>query len=273
MGKNIVVLDDPIEVDIIEWAFQHPNCSALIIKENKAIHKMKIKAYALNEQGNRELDNEPYAFDDNIEYFGGVDERVLNLLGNMDEEDVMRTPYKQVIDIYEPVINESELNKEYDWETIASAYPGMYAIITDVVEEDGCIVRCRLLEIVPFSKRSETVHKYKLSGQSFDCERTTFKSFGTVDPAEFFGYDVLIINDNETLSISDAEKKFAHNKILFIIKDKTDLTDIKGYVYAVSEDNRSYNELIKLRDEMKSKGNDTIIIGSYLSGGIIGVLD
>lgn len=68
-----------------------------------------------------------------------------------------------------------QIGNVYSWDVISSSYPDMYAIITDVVEKDGEIIKCKLLDIVPYEKEEETVHNYRLKGINFDCVRTTFK--------------------------------------------------------------------------------------------------
>ena len=43
-------------------------------------------------------------------------------------------------------------------------------------EKKGTVIRtCRLLEVVPYEKESETVLKYRKMKVKFDCVRTTFK--------------------------------------------------------------------------------------------------
>lgn len=64
----------------------------------------------------------------------------------------------------------------YSWESISLAYPNKYAIITDVERDKGVILKCKLLEVVPYSKKTETVLRYMDSGISFDCVRTTYSA-------------------------------------------------------------------------------------------------
>ena len=98
-----------------------------------------------------------------------------NVIRENNAGDVRLKSYKQVIDESKSVIKELELNKEYDWETIASTYPDMYAIITDVVEEDGRIIKCRLLEVVTYEQEGKAILAYRKQGIDFDCVRTTSK--------------------------------------------------------------------------------------------------
>ena len=68
-----------------------------------------------------------------------------------------------------------ELGKVYDWDVISSTYPDMYAIITDIVRKNGSIIRCKLLEIVPYEEKTKTALHYRQTGIEFACERTTFR--------------------------------------------------------------------------------------------------
>lgn len=51
--KNIVVLDEPIDVAISEWMVKHPDCDTIIedIEESKG-QRIRVFAYALTEVGN-----------------------------------------------------------------------------------------------------------------------------------------------------------------------------------------------------------------------------
>ncbi len=81
ISNNIHVLDKPMEVDCIEWGYQHPNCDALFY-DGTTPSTMRIIAYALNEQGNIELQmikrqNKKYKI------FAGVDASMLNFIGSV----------------------------------------------------------------------------------------------------------------------------------------------------------------------------------------------
>lgn len=69
MNPNIIKFDEPQKVNIIEWALKHPNCDALIKKDNDA-KTMMVIAYAINEMGNQELTILAQA-DDNLGIFWG----------------------------------------------------------------------------------------------------------------------------------------------------------------------------------------------------------
>ncbi len=79
------------------------------------------------------------------------------------------------------------------------------------------------------------------------------------------------IDNNRILSINSAREQYPKSKILFLITDMSDMSDIQGTVFMVSEDNTSFNELCDENDKLKEQGKRTIIIGSYENGGGIGV--
>ena len=79
------------------------------------------------------------------------------------------------------------------------------------------------------------------------------------------------IDNNRILSINSAREQYPKSKILFLITDMSDMSDIQGTVFMVSEDNTSFNALCDENDKLKEQGKRTIIIGSYENGGGIGV--
>ena len=79
------------------------------------------------------------------------------------------------------------------------------------------------------------------------------------------------ISGNQILSLNTAREQYPKSKILFLITDMSDMSDIKGTVFMVSEDGTSFNELCHENDILKDQGQQTIIIGSYENGGGIGV--
>ena len=79
------------------------------------------------------------------------------------------------------------------------------------------------------------------------------------------------IDNNRILSINSAREQYPKSKILFLITDMSDMSDIQGTVFMVSEDNTSFNELCHENDKLKEQGKRTIIIGSYENGSGIGV--
>ena len=66
----IVVLDEPIEVNYIEWAFTHIGCDA-IFKDGSRNLKICIIAYSVCDEGNIEL-KKLYEKFKSYKYFRGV---------------------------------------------------------------------------------------------------------------------------------------------------------------------------------------------------------
>ena len=79
------------------------------------------------------------------------------------------------------------------------------------------------------------------------------------------------VDNNRILSLNSAREQYPKSKILFLITDMSDMSDIQGTVFMVSDDNTSFNELCDENDKLKEQGKRTIIIGSYENGGGIGV--
>ena len=80
--ENTIWLNEPQEVNTMEWALKHVNCDALILRNKGDKDTMFVVAYALNNNGNRELKDCSL---DNIEYgiFGGLDESMLSYIGGL----------------------------------------------------------------------------------------------------------------------------------------------------------------------------------------------
>lgn len=79
------------------------------------------------------------------------------------------------------------------------------------------------------------------------------------------------VDNNRILSLNSAREQYPKSKILFLITDMSDMSDIQGTVFMVSDDNTSFNELCDENDKLTEQGKQTIIIGSYENGGGIGV--
>lgn len=79
------------------------------------------------------------------------------------------------------------------------------------------------------------------------------------------------VDNSEVLSLNAARNQYPKSKVLFLISDMSDMSDIQGTIFMVSEDNSSFNELCDENDRLKEQGKQTIIIGSYENGGGIGV--
>ena len=79
------------------------------------------------------------------------------------------------------------------------------------------------------------------------------------------------IDDNRILSLNIAREQYPKSKVLFLISDMSNMSDIKGTVFMISEDGTSFNALCDENDRLREQGKQTIIIGSYENGGGIGV--
>ena len=79
------------------------------------------------------------------------------------------------------------------------------------------------------------------------------------------------VDNSEVLSLNAVRNQYPKSKVLFLISDMSDMSDIQGTIFMVSEDNSSFSELCDENDRLKEQGKQTIIIGSYENGGGIGV--
>ena len=79
------------------------------------------------------------------------------------------------------------------------------------------------------------------------------------------------IDDKTILSVNAARSKYRRCKVLFIITDMSDMSDIQGYVFMVSRGNSTFKDLRNENAKLKHDGFQTIILGSYENGGAIGV--
>ena len=79
------------------------------------------------------------------------------------------------------------------------------------------------------------------------------------------------INTRQVLSLNTARAKYPKSKILFAITDMTNMSDIKGNVFMVSDDDASFDDLCREDRKLRDQGMQTIIAGSYENGGAIGV--
>ena len=53
MEDNIVILDNPLDIDTGAWMVEHPDCDAIIEDvENSYGQRIRVFAYAVNELGN-----------------------------------------------------------------------------------------------------------------------------------------------------------------------------------------------------------------------------
>ncbi len=79
------------------------------------------------------------------------------------------------------------------------------------------------------------------------------------------------INDNTVLSLGVARARYPKSKIIFAITDMSDMSDIKGNVVMVSDNDESFDDLCSEDRKLRSQGVQTVIAGSYENGGAIGV--
>lgn len=80
-----------------------------------------------------------------------------------------------------------------------------------------------------------------------------------------------VINDKRIISLDMARNEYPKTKKIFVITDMSNFADIKGYLYMISEDNNSFQDLCSENLKLCDEGIQTIIIGSYENGGAIGV--
>jgi len=77
-SNNIVILNETMEVDCIQWGYSHLNCDAIFVDSSD--HSIiKIVAYALNEDGNKEL-RSILKENPKLKLLVGLDESMTNLL-------------------------------------------------------------------------------------------------------------------------------------------------------------------------------------------------
>ena len=79
------------------------------------------------------------------------------------------------------------------------------------------------------------------------------------------------VEERRIVTLDDARAELPRTKKLFIITDMADISNVKGYIRAVSEDSSSFAELLKLDRAMQKEGLQTMLVGSYENGGGIGV--
>ncbi len=79
------------------------------------------------------------------------------------------------------------------------------------------------------------------------------------------------IENRQILSLHSARESYPKSKIIFVITDMSDMSDIKGRVVMVSDSDDSFDELCTEDRALRNQGMQTIIAGSYENGGAIGV--
>ena len=80
-----------------------------------------------------------------------------------------------------------------------------------------------------------------------------------------------MIDNSKELSLGAARAQFPKSKLIFVITDMSNISDIKGIVFMVSDDDASFDELCREDAKLRKQGKQTIIAGSYENGGAIGV--
>ena len=79
------------------------------------------------------------------------------------------------------------------------------------------------------------------------------------------------IDNRQILSLNSARESYPKSKIIFVITDMSDMSDIKGQVVMVSDSDDSLEDLCTEDHALRNRGMKTIIAGSYENGGAIGV--
>lgn len=78
-------------------------------------------------------------------------------------------------------------------------------------------------------------------------------------------------NSKQIVTLSSVNSKYTKAKVIFVITDKKDMSNIKGRVYAISKDNSSFTELCEESERLNKTGVVNLITGTYGNGGGIGV--
>ena len=79
------------------------------------------------------------------------------------------------------------------------------------------------------------------------------------------------VENKEIQSLGTARAQYPKSKIIFVVSDMSDMSDLKGSVFMVSDDDESFDELCIEDRKLRDQGFLTIIAGSYENGGAIGV--
>lgn len=81
---------------------------------------------------------------------------------------------------------------------------------------------------------------------------------------------LILIKSNKLQTPKSIEQEYPSCKYLFT--DFTDVNDMIGHLYAVSEDKDSFREICALSDKLADEGIASIVMGDYNDGGMkIGV--
>lgn len=81
---------------------------------------------------------------------------------------------------------------------------------------------------------------------------------------------LILIKSDKLQTPKSIEQEYPHCKFLFT--DFTDVNDMIGHLYAVSETKDSFREICELADKLTDEGVCSIVMGEYGDGGMkIGV--
>ena len=82
-----------------------------------------------------------------------------------------------------------------------------------------------------------------------------------------------ILNSNEKIKISveEARTKYTNSKVIIVLDDKFDISNLIGYLYAISSSVDSFNDLCLESNKLRKKGVQNIIVGTYNNGAASGV--
>jgi len=74
---------------------------------------------------------------------------------------------------------------------------------------------------------------------------------------------IKIIESKDIISLEQAREKCKKNKAIFVITEEITASNLLGYIYAISTEITSLDELIDIEDTLQQQGKQTIITGSY----------
>ncbi len=78
-------------------------------------------------------------------------------------------------------------------------------------------------------------------------------------------------NDRTEKLVSEWDCELESVKAIVIVSNIEDLQNLRGYLYAVSKDRSSFDELCELSNDLRTRGTQNIIVGMYDGGVAIGV--
>lgn len=79
-----------------------------------------------------------------------------------------------------------------------------------------------------------------------------------------------IIKSTIPMTVEAARRKYTSSKVIILLNN-TDTTNLSGILYAISNDESSFQELCKESDRLRKLGKQNIIVGTYNNGGVVGV--